>query len=125
MLTPRACGLWTPHANALLEGARGRIRIVSRTDRWHGGIDYSVNVVDPNALPDVGVVTLAEEERALRQVWACFVTFKSHEESPTPTAVQAAREQDAIAEMILREYGGPDPRMPAEEWDEIERERKK
>lgn len=93
-LTPRACGLWAPRAEPFLEGMRGRVeKIVKRTERSRKGIEYEVLVRD------------AGYDEKERQVWACFVLFKGHEESPTPTALQAAREQDAVVSFIWREFG--------------------
>lgn len=92
-------GQWWPGADEFLGRVRGRVqRVVMRTERWEGGVDYAVRVHDPEA------GHTREEDEDTRQVWACAVEFKRGEESPTHACVEAAREQERIADEIVARY---------------------
>ena len=92
-------GKWWPGADEFLGRVRGRAqRVMMHTERWEGGIEYSVSVQDPDA---TGAYEQGEDER---EVWRYSGTFKAGQEAPAPWAVEAAREQERIADEIAARY---------------------
>jgi len=92
-------GQWWPGTDEFLARVRGKVaRVVMRTERWEGGIDYAVRVHDPE------VRNPQEEDEDTRQIWCCSIDFKRGEEAPTHACVEAAREQERIADEIVARY---------------------
>jgi hypothetical protein len=93
-------GTWWPGTALFLARVRKRVpQVVTRTERWEGGIDYSVHVNDPD------MEKAGDPEVRQRRVWYDRIEFGAGEQTPSERVVAVAREQERIAREIWQRYG--------------------